>query len=48
MYCTYVVYTCTGGEWQESADITDRIYGKEYWEIYERALDSSTQCTEEY
>lgn len=36
-----------GSEWKGDSNFADWIYGEKYGEVYERALDTSSQCAEQ-
>lgn len=41
------MYSEPGSEWQGSPNITNWIYGEEYWKVHERALVPASECAEE-
>lgn len=42
-YHLFFVYCVdAGSEWEGSSNIADRIHGEKHWEVYERALDTSS------
>ena len=44
----YLFFPCTvGSEWEGGSNITDWIYGKKYCKVYERALDTTLECSKQ-